>query len=369
MKIELKKSKKIIVKIGSSIINNSNDKQYLSNICNELSRLSHEGKDIVLVTSGAISEGMTTLNINDKPTDIKKLQALAAVGQQKLMLIYEKIFSNNDINTAQLLITHNDINNRVSYLNIKGTIEELHSNRIIPIINENDVVSTEEIKLGDNDNLASMIANLIEADLLIILTDQDGMYDKNPDKYADAKLIKILNVNELKKYDSDFSTNSSTGTGGFSTKIQAVRRAALSGTRTLIANGYQKQIIQDIFNENKFGTLFIPETKKISSKKQWLDTTENQGSVVIDEGACKALSQNNSLLFVGITHINGSFDKGDVINCLDQNNNCVAKGIVNYNSEEIRLLKGKCSIDIKSEYHDRFTKEVIHADNLIFIEI
>ena len=143
MKIELKKSKKIIVKIGSSIINNSNDKRYLSNICNELSHLSHVGKDIVLVTSGAISEGMTALNISDKHTDIKKLQALAAVGQQKLMLIYEKIFSNNDINTAQLLITHNDINNRVSYLNIKGTIEELHSNKIIPIINENDVVSTE----------------------------------------------------------------------------------------------------------------------------------------------------------------------------------------------------------------------------------
>lgn len=368
MKIELKKSKKVIVKIGSSVINNSNEEDYLSDICNELSRLAKKEKDIVLVTSGAISEGMKILNINEKPNDIKKLQALAAVGQQKLMLSYEKIFSNNNINTAQLLITHNDINDRVSYLNIKGTIEELLSNEIIPIINENDVVSTEEIKLGDNDNLASMIANLINADLLIILTDQDGMFDKNPDNFADAKLIKKLNVNDLKNYDSDFSTNSVIGTGGFSTKIQAVRRAALSGTLTLIANGFQKGIVQDIFNENNFGTLFIPEKKIISSKKQWLDTTENEGSIIIDNGACKALSNSNSLLFVGIIDIIGSFDKGDVINCLDKHHNCVAKGIANYSSNEILLLKGKSSVDIKSEYHDKYTKEVIHADNLIFIE-
>jgi glutamate 5-kinase len=369
MKTELKKSKKIVVKIGSSIINDSKENHYLTNICNALCSLSKEGKDIILVTSGAISEGMNALDIHEKPADIKKLQALAAVGQQNLMLIYEKIFSNNGINTAQLLITHNDINDRVSYLNIKGTIEELLSNKIVPIINENDVVSTEEIKLGDNDNLASMISNLIKADLLIILTDQDGMYDKNPDNFSDAKLIRTLNVDELKKYDSDFSTNSSTGTGGFSTKIQAVRRAALSGTYTLIANGYQDEIIQDIFNENNFGTIFIPESKVISSKKQWLDTTENQGSVVIDEGACKALSQSNSLLFVGIIDISGSFAKGDVINCIDENDNCVAKGIVNYSSEEILLLKGKSSNDIQAEYHKKFTKEVIHADNLIFIEI
>jgi len=312
---------------------------------------------------------MNILKITERPSDIKKLQALAAIGQQKLMLKYEKIFSQNNNHIAQLLITHNDINDRVRYLNIKGTIEELLSNKIIPIINENDVVSTEEIKLGDNDNLASMIANLINADLLIILTDQQGMYDKNPDIYEDAKLIKSINVSDLNKYDSDFSTQSIIGTGGFATKIQAVKRAALSATYTLIASGYENNVINDIFNDKKFGTLFIPESKKVSSKKQWLDTTENSGEIIIDDGACKALNKNNSLLFVGITNVTNTFEKGDVINCKNKKNECIAKGITNYGSDDIALLKGKSTEDIISLHGDKYNKEVIHANNLIVIEI
>jgi glutamate 5-kinase len=367
MKIELKKSNKIVVKIGSSVINNNDGKDYLSNICNEISLLVEEGKEVIIVTSGAISQGMAILDMNDRPRDIKKLQALAAIGQQKLMLDYEKIFSQKENKIAQLLITHNDINDRVRYLNIKGTIEELISNKIIPIINENDVVSTEEIKLGDNDNLSSMIANLIGADLLIILTDQKGMYDKNPDCFNDAKLIKLIKVSDLKKYDTDFSTQSNIGTGGFATKIQAIRRAALSGTYTVIASGYENDILNNIFTES-YGTLFIPESKKVSSKKQWLDTTENQGAIVIDKGACKALTKNSSLLFVGITNIINSFEKGDVINCINEKNECIAKGITNYGSDDIALLKGQSSENIISEYGDKHTKEVIHADNLIVIE-
>ena len=368
MKIELKKSNKIVIKVGSSIINNNDGKDYLSNICNEISLLVKEGKEIIIVTSGAISQGMAILDMNDRPRDIKKLQALAAIGQQKLMLDYEKIFSQNNNKIAQLLITHNDINDRVRYLNIKGTIEELISHGIIPIINENDVVSTEEIKLGDNDNLSSMIANLVGADLLIILTDQQGMYDKNPDTYKDAKLIKSININKLKNYDSDFGTQSTTGTGGFVTKIQAAKRAALSGTYTLIASGYENKIINDIFNDNKFGTLFVPEKKKVSAKKQWLDTTDNQGTVILDDGACKALNQNSSLLFVGVTGVINTFEKGDVINCKNKNNECVAKGITNYGSSDIILMKGKSTETIKSEHGDEYVKEVIHRDNLIFIE-
>ena len=368
MKIELKKSNKIVVKIGSSVINNNDGKDYLSNICNEISLLVEEGKEVIIVTSGAISQGMAILDMNDRPRDIKKLQALAAIGQQKLMLDYEKIFSQKENKIAQLLITHNDINDRVRYLNIKGTIEELISNKIIPIINENDVVSTEEIKLGDNDNLSSMIANLIGADLLIILTDQKGMYDKNPDCFNDAKLIKLIKVSDLKKYDTDFSTQSNIGTGGFATKIQAIRRAALSGTYTVIASGYENDILNNIFTES-YGTLFIPESKKASSKKQWLDTTENQGAIVIDKGACKALTKNSSLLFVGITNIINSFEKGDVINCINEKNECIAKGITNYGSDDIALLKGQSSENIISQHGGKYTKEVIHADNLIVIEI
>jgi len=371
MRTELKKSKRVVIKIGSSIINSLDDIDYISSICHEISHQLSKGKEIVLVTSGAISQGMTLLGISDKPKDVKKLQALAAVGQQKLMMMYEQLFSSNNIKTAQILITHNDINNRVSYLNIKGTIEELIENKIIPIINENDVVSTEEIKLGDNDNLASMISNLINADLLIILTDQSGMYDKNPDKFNDAVLLKSVNIDDLKKYyhDTDFSTDRATGTGGFITKMQAVKRASLSKTHTLIAGGFEKDILQNIFDGKNIGTLFIPGKKKISSKKQWLDTKDNQGVIIIDDGACKALTENKSLLFVGIIDVEKDFQKGDVIECKNLKNQCIAKGISNYSSDDICLMKGKASEEIKETHNGKFSGEVIHIDNLLVIEL
>tara|TARA_B100000900_G_C20520194_1_gene691852 strand:- start:191 stop:1306 length:1116 start_codon:yes stop_codon:yes gene_type:complete len=371
MRTELKKSKRVVIKIGSSIVNSPNDVDYISDICREVSQQLSNGKEIVLVTSGAISQGMAVLNTSNRPKDIKKLQALAAVGQQKLMMMYEKLFSSNSIKTAQILITHNDINNRVSYLNIKGTIEELIDNKIIPIINENDVVSTEEIKLGDNDNLASMISNLINADLLIILTDQSGMYNKNPDRFDDAELLESVNIDDLKKYyyDSDFNTDRAVGTGGFVTKMQAVKRASLSKTYTLIASGYKENILKSIFDGNNIGTLFIPSKKKISSKKQWLDTKDNQGVIIIDDGACQALTKNKSLLFVGIREVQKDFQKGDVIECKNLENKCVAKGISNYSSDDIRLMKGKASEEIKKTFNDKFIEEVIHIDNLLVIEL
>ena len=266
MRIELSKANKIIIKLGSSIIDNR-DEMTINGICANIAKYLQENKEVILVTSGAISQGMNVMDVKNKPKDIKKLQSLAAVGQQKLMSMYEKIFSEHDFQTAQVLITHNDINDRVRYLNIKGTLEELLNNRVIPIINENDVVSTEEIKFGDNDNLASMIANLVDADLLIILTDQKGMYDKNPDSYKDSKLINRIDIENLKDFDSDFSTQSEIGTGGFITKIQAAKRADLSNTYTVIANGLEKNILNNIFTSDNTGTLFIPSEKKNQCKK------------------------------------------------------------------------------------------------------
>ena len=371
MRTELKKSKRIIIKIGSSILNGSHTVNYIANICDEISQCINDDKEVILVTSGAISQGMEVLNVSEKPKDIKRLQALAAVGQQKLMMMYENLFSKNNKCTAQVLITHNDINNRVSYLNIKGTIEELLKNEVIPIINENDVVSTEEIKLGDNDNLASMISNLVNADLMIILTDQKGMYDKNPNRFDNIELLESINIDDLKKYyhDADFSTDNSIGTGGFVTKMQAVKRASLSKTYSLIASGYESGIIKSIFDGNNVGTLFIPDKKKVSSKKQWLDTRDNQGAIIIDDGACAALSQNKSLLFVGVRDVEKDFQKGDVIECKNLKNKCIAKGISNHNSNEIRLMKGKSSNEIMELYDNKFICEVIHIDNLLFIEL
>ncbi len=367
MKTELNKANRVVIKIGSSIIDNKNDVS-IANICDGISQYLKDDKEVLLVTSGAISQGMKVMNIQERPKDIKKLQSLAAIGQQKLMLLYEKYLSNYNHRTAQVLITHNDINDRVRYLNIKGTLEELISNKVIPIINENDVVSTEEIKLGDNDNLASMISNIVNADLMIILTDQKGMYDKNPDKFDTAKLINRVNIENLKELDSDFSTQSETGTGGFITKIQAAKRAALSNTYTMIASGFENNILSELLNNDSVGTLFIPGEKKLSSKKQWLDTTDNRGSIIIDSGACKALSNNKSLLFVGVSDIEGDFQKGDVIQCKNEKDICIAKGIVNYSSEEVVKMKGMSMSDIKSMHGNAYTKELIHIDNLLVIE-
>jgi len=366
MKIKLSESKRIIVKIGSSIMDA--DSLVLKEICKDISNLMSEKKEIILVTSGAISQGMRQMNIQDRPKDIKKLQSLAAIGQQKLMFKYEKIFTEHNLIPAQVLITHGDINDRVRYLNIKGTLEELLSNNIIPIINENDVVSTEEIKLGDNDNLASMISNLVDADLLIILTDQKGMYDKNPDHYENAELIHTINVDNLNTLDADSGTASNIGTGGFATKIQAVKRAALSNTYTLIASGFETNVLENIFEDSHIGTLFIPNKKRVSAKKQWLDTTDNKGSVIIDDGACKALLNNKSLLFVGVCDIEGAFQKGDVIQCKNKNLACIAKGITNYSSNEVLEMKGKSMNEIEAKHSDEFNKELIHADSLIVIE-
>ena len=367
MRTELSNLKRIVIKIGSSIIDLDHG-ALVSKLCNQINQYLNKNREILIVTSGAISQGMRIMDILQRPKDTKKLQSLAALGQQRLMLMYEKSFSEYSRKTAQVLITHNDINDRVRYLNIKGTLEELLVNKIIPVINENDVVSTEEIKFGDNDNLASMIANLVNADLMIILTDQKGMYNKNPDHSKDAKLINNIYVDQLNDFDSDFSTNSDTGTGGFVTKIQAVKRAALSNTYTVIASGLEDNILNDIFEKDNVGTLFIPSSKKISAKKQWLDTTDNRGCVIIDDGAWNALSNNKSLLLVGVENVEGNFQKGYVIQCKNTSSECIAKGIVNYSSGDVMRMKGMTMNDIKNEYGDEFNKELIHIDNLIIIE-
>ncbi len=367
MRTELSKTKKIIIKVGSSIID-AKDGAIISRVCKDICKLLDDKMEIILVTSGAISQGMKLMGLSERPRDTKKLQSLAAVGQQKLMLMYEKIFSLHNHYTAQVLITHNDINDRVKYLNIKGTLEELLGNDIIPIINENDVVSTEEIKLGDNDNLASMIANLVNADLMIILTDQKGMYDKNPDNNKDAKLIHTINVDDVNTLNTDFHTLSETGIGGFITKIQAVRRASLSNTYTVIASGFEDNILKDIFEKDDIGTLFIPSKKKVSARKQWLDTIDNRGSVIIDDGACNALIGKKSLLFVGVIDLEGSFQKGDVIQCKNEDRVCIAKGIINYDSNTVIQMKGKSMKELKDKYGNEFSKELMHIDNLIVIE-
>ena len=255
--------KKIVLKIGSSLISENKSLSYkrIKELSEQVVKIIKTGKEFIIVTSGAISQGQNLLNIKNKPKDLDSLQALAAIGQQQLMGMYENSFSNFDVLTAQVLLTHDDMNNADRYLNAKATIGKILKLGVIPIINENDVVATDEIKFGDNDTLAAMVANLVGADLMIILTDQNGFFDKNPDLNKDATLIKKCNIAEIEVSDYDSNSKSKFGTGGFTTKIKAVKVAAKSGTTSIVASGYTKDVLNKIFDGEEIGTIFLPNKK------------------------------------------------------------------------------------------------------------
>jgi len=261
MKRNIKNFKKIVIKIGSSLI--SEDKsQSVKKILDwskQIAKIKNQGKDVVIVTSGAISQGQNLLSIKNKPKDLDSLQALAAVGQQQLMGIYQKSFEKSNILTAQVLLTHHDMVDKESYRNAKATMEKILKLGVIPIVNENDVVATEEIRLGDNDTLAAMVCNLIKADLMIILTDQDGLFDKDPKSNNDVKLIKQCYIKDISISNIKFNSKSKFGTGGFKTKLNSVKIASTSGTTSIIASGYVDKIINKIMDGSEVGTIFFPK--------------------------------------------------------------------------------------------------------------
>ena len=257
----MKKYNKVVLKIGSALISESNSAslEIIENLTRQVSALS-KNTQFIIVTSGAISQGMNILNINNKPKDLESLQALAAIGQQQLMGLYEKYFNNFNRLIAQVLLTHDDMNDHGRYMNAKATIEKLLSLKVIPIINENDVVATEEIRFGDNDKLAAMVSNLISADLMIILTNQAGFFDKNPDKHDNAKLIKKCNISDININQFNIDEKSDLGTGGFKTKLQAVEMVYKNDIDTIIASGFEKDVLQRIFSGEDVGTFFESET-------------------------------------------------------------------------------------------------------------
>ena len=371
MKRDIGSFVKIVVKIGSSLISGDQSLtiKRILDWTKQIAEIKKQGKNFVIVTSGAISQGQNLLNIKNRPDDLETLQALAAVGQQQLMGIYEDSFRESDIMTAQVLLTHNDMVNRERYLNAKATIQKILKFNVIPIINENDVVATDEIRFGDNDKLAAMVCNLVDADLMIILTDQDGLFDKDPKSNVNAKLIKQCHVDDLLISDVEYKSKSLFGTGGFKTKINAVKIASSSGTTTVVASGYIKNIISEIMSGSEEGTIFFPNKKPLAAKKQWLaNYASSDGSVVLDNGAVKGIKfSGNSLLAVGITKVNGSFNRGEIITCLDSKNIVIAKGITNYSSEEIKLIKGLPSSKIKDKLGYISNDETIHRDNLAIL--
>lgn len=365
-------AKCLVVKVGSSLVTNNGeglDRQAIAAWANQISQLVKDGKQVVLVSSGAVAEGMQRLGWKKRPTAVNELQAAAAVGQMGLVQMYETCFSQHGLHTAQVLLTHDDLVDRKRYLNARSTLRTLLELKVIPIINENDTVVTDEIRFGDNDTLGSLVANLIEADTLVILTDQSGLYSADPRKNPDAQFIHQAVAGTPALEDMAGGAGSSVGTGGMLTKILAAKRAARSGAHTIIASGRENQVLVRLANGEAIGTHLRAEQFKLVAKKQWMaDHLRVNGRLVLDDGAVKVLmADGKSLLPIGVTAVEGSFERGDVVACVDAQGKELARGLVNYNASETAKILRKPSNEIAQVLGYVDELELIHRDNLVLI--
>jgi len=342
----------------------------INNLSKEICSLWGKGVEVVLVSSGAIASGLKKLGLTKRPKSISKKQATAAVGQSSLMMAYEKAFFGFGRIVAQILITRDDFNSRSRYLNARNTIFTLLEWGITPIINENDTVAFDEIKLGDNDNLSAMVANMIEANLLINLTDIDGLYNSDPRTNRDARLIGVVEkiTNDVIRWAG--TDPGALGTGGMASKIKAAKKVTLRGIPVIIANGQRQGVLEDIFRGEDIGTLFLPQEKAFCGRKHWIAFSKApKGRVVIDRGAVEALKKRGkSLLPSGIKDVGGNFARGDSILILDDNKREIAVGMTNYSSEEVKKILGLKSSEIEFALGYKDDDEVIHRDNLVITE-
>jgi len=363
---------RVVIKIGTRILDSDKvifNITRIKSIVSEIAQFHNAGKEVLIVSSGAVGAGMRELNMGKRPQNIPELQALAAVGQGKLMQMYNQEFAKYNIKVAQLLLSRADVNDRRRYLNIRYTLLELLKFKVIPIINENDTVTIEELKFGDNDNLSALIASKIDADLLIIMTDVDGLYPCDPKKVKDAKCIPVVEkiTDEIKSMAKGVQAELTVG--GMITKISAADIATKSGINTIIANGLKEQTITKIMSGEEVGTLFLPvKSKKMSMRKRYLLLSKvmSNKKIVVDDGAKNALIKNNkSLLPIGIVDVIGEFLRGAIVEIVDKDNNVIGKGLVNYSSEEIKKIKRKKTLEIAGLLGSKPYDEVIHRDNLV----
>ncbi len=369
----LKQSRRIVIKVGSSLVTNQGqglDHTTLTCLAEQIAKLKQAKKEVVLVSSGAIAEGMQRLSWKKRPHALYKLQAAAAVGQMGLIQAYESCFRDYELQTAQLLLTHEDLSNRKRYLNARSTLTTLLSMNVVPIINENDSIATEEIRFGDNDTLAALVTNLIEADVLVILTDQAGLFTADPRIDAQAKLLNEAMVEDptIELMASD--VGSIVGRGGMLTKIIAAKRAARSGAHTIIASGHEANVLVRLVQGEAIGTQLMTKTLKVAARKQWLaNHLQTHGKITLDEGAVKALTvEGKSLLPIGVTNTTGNFERGEVVNCIDLEGREIARGLVNYSAMETQKILRYPSSEIESilGYVDEL--ELIHRNNLVLLE-
>ena len=358
-----------VIKVGSALLTNDGrglDASVVKMLADQLVALRSRGRDVVLVSSGAIVAGLARLNLTERPREVHLSQAAAAVGQSALVRAYEEHLSPHSVTTAQILLSHADVRARDRYLNARSTLSTLLAMNVLPIVNENDTVVTDEIRLGDNDTLAALVANLVDADALLILTDQDGLMDSDPRHAVDAQLIQTADVHDS-ALDAMAGEGSALGRGGMATKLSAARLAARSGTATIIANGRQPDVIAQIAEGVPLGTFLQTHRRPQSARKQWLASLLHaQGKLVLDDGAVRGVSdQGRSLLPIGVVSVSGDFQRGDLVSCVDSAGRERARGLVNYSSEEARALAGKSSADIESLLGYRGEEELIHRDNLV----
>ncbi|MEJ2200762.1 MAG: glutamate 5-kinase [Desulfuromonadaceae bacterium] len=361
--------KRILVKVGSGVIsgNDGLDTDTIVHLTQDLETLLQRGYEVVLVSSGAVAAGKGDLGILGRPHTIPLKQAAAAIGQSRLISIYEKAFQNNSRKVAQVLLTRDDLANRRRYLNARNTLVTLLDYGIIPIINENDTVVVEEIRFGDNDNLSAMVTNLIEASLLIILSDVDGLYDRDPRNHPDARLI-----HEVERITPEIelaagSEGSVLGTGGMATKIKAAKRASLYGVGTVIINGRIPGLLPRLLEGEQLGTYFHPARNRMAAKKHWIAFTKKpRGKLFIDDGAVTALTEKGkSLLPSGIRGVEGGFNRGDSVRLCGMNGEEFAKGVINYSLTELLRIMGRKSTEIEGILGYKYGDEIVHRDNLV----
>ena len=363
-------AKRLVIKVGSALLTNDGagiDRQAIDAWVEQIAKILSAGKEVVLVSSGAVAEGLVRLGIETRPETIHMLQSAAAVGQMGLIQTYESSFRRFDRQTAQILLDHDDMANRERYLNARSVIQTLMELKVVPIVNENDTVVTDEIRFGDNDRLAALVANLIDADALVILTDKDGMFDANPDENKDAQLITQALASDSSLDALAGSSNGALGRGGMQTKLEAARLASRSGCNTVIAGGRNQDILTRICEGENLGTLLQAGQTPIAARKQWLaGQLQVKGRLVLDDGAAKVLrQQGRSLLAVGVTQVSGEFTRGELVSCEDSSGQEVARGLVNYNADETRLIQGKSTEEIATILGYCDDDELIHRDNMV----
>ena len=364
---------RIVSKVGSSLVTNDGkglDREAVAQWAGQIAALRQQGKQVVLVSSGAIAEGMARLGWDKRPTSMHELQAAAAVGQMGLAQAYEVAFAKHNLRTAQILLTHEDLADRQRYLNARSTLFALLRLGVVPIVNENDTVATDEIAVGDNDTLGALVTNLIEADALIILTDQRGLYESDPRKNPNAQFVAHARAGDLSLEAMAGGTGSGIGKGGMLTKILAAKRAARSGAHTVIASGREKDVMVRLAAGECIGSELRAELPVLSARKQWMaDHLRLRGKLILDAGATKALlEEGKSLLPIGVKEVQGEFETGDVVACIDPTGKECARGLVNYSASDTRRIMGQPSSKIADILGSVAETELMHRDNLIILD-